>query len=285
MNIDWTEKVCYNFNIKLKKEGNIMISYIFGKAIDILKRKPFMLWGVSLLYMVVVYAVLITGSLVPILSIPIILTLSAGVSALYLDGYNGKEVNSKQLFRGFEKECIGRVPAGMLWYMLWGTIWAFVPVVGIIKSYSYAFTPYILLSRPEISVLDALKTSMEETSGYKARMFGADILMALILIGLYLVFALIMIIPVLGWIVGFIGMVATAILFPLFSGLVRAGFYEEAKTGRFKKPYYAYNQQVNATSQIENAANEEGIWFCTQCGVKNIAAANFCTQCGKPKNI
>lgn len=263
-----------------------MIGYIFGKAIDILKRKPFMLWGVSLLHVVVVAAVQITGSLLPILSIPIVLTLNAGMSALYLDGYNGKEVNSKQLFRGFTKECVSRVPAGMLWHKLWETIWNFVPIVGIIKSYSYAFTPYILLSRPEISVLDALKTSMKEADGYKARMFGADILMGLIVVGLYLVFALIMIIPVLGWIVGIVGMVATAILFPLFSGLVRAGFYEEAKSGKFKQPYYNYAQQQGTVPPADGAQPaDEGAWFCTQCGVKNGASSNFCTQCGKAKNI
>ena len=76
-----------------------MIGYIFKRAIDILKKKPFMLWGVSLLNSIIVLAVNITGSALPILTIPIVATLSAGMASLYLDGYNGKEVNSKQLFR------------------------------------------------------------------------------------------------------------------------------------------------------------------------------------------
>ena len=194
----------------------------------------------------------------------------------------GKNIKCK-MFRIFTKECIGRVPAGMLWHKLWETIWSFFPIVGIIKSYSYAFTPYILLSRPEISVLDALKTSMKEAEGYKARMFGADILMGLIVVGLYLVFALIMIIPVLGWIVGIVGMVATAILFPLFSGLVRAGFYEEAKSGKFKQPIYTYAQPQAPVGDAQST--DEGAWFCTQCGVKNGSSSNFCTQCGKPKSV
>lgn len=276
-----------------------MIGYIFGKVIDIVKKKPFMLWGVSLLHIVVVAAVNITGSMLPILSIPIVLTLNAGMASLYLDGYNGKEVSSKQLFRGFEKDCISRVPAGMLWHRLWGAIWALVPIAGIIKSYSYEFTPYILLTRPEISVLDALKESMKETQGYKGRMFGTDILMALMCIGLYLVFALMLFIPILGWIVGFVGMVATLVLFPLFSGLVRAGFYEEAKSGRFKK-YYDYNMQGNyqqtynqsqgfnqqdmPNTQSDDQANVD-VWYCTRCGLQNNADANFCTRCGNQKCI
>lgn len=262
-----------------------MITYIFGKAFNILKQKPLMLWGVSLLNGIIAIAVSIAGASLPIVTIPIVLTLDAGMAALYLDGYNYKEVNSKQLFRGFNKDCISRVPAGMLWHQLWSTIWAFVPVAGIVKLYSYAFTPYILLTRPDVSVLDALKMSMKETDGYKARMFGADLLMGLILVGLYLVFWLIMLIPVLGWIVGVVGIVATTILFPLFSGIVKAGFYEEARTGKFKQSYYDYNAQANTMNNDNTTQPGQGVWFCEQCGGKNVETSNFCTQCGKPKSV
>lgn len=278
-----------------------MIGYVFGKAVNILKRKPFMLWGVSLLASVITIAVKLTGWLVPIITIPITLTLTAGMSALYLDGYNGKEVNSKQLFRGFSKECISRVPAGMLWHKLWSTVWAFVPIAGIVKAYSYAFTPYILLTRPDVSVLDALKLSMQKTQGYRLRMFGADLLMLLIFIGLYLLFALVMIVPVLGWIVGFVGIVATVILFPLFTGLVKAGFYEEAQSGRFRQSYYyqaqtqnnapnaadntAFNADNSNPSNADFAQNVNNAWFCTQCGTANAVSSNFCTKCGNRHNV
>lgn len=261
-----------------------MISYVFKKAVNILGKKPFMLWGVSLLCAVITIAVKLTGWIVPIITIPIVLTLNAGMSALYLDGYNGKEVNSKQLFRGFSKDCISRVPAGMLWYQLWSTIWLFVPIAGIVKSYSYSFTPYILLTRPDVSVLDALKKSMSETQGYKLKIFCADLIMSLILVGLYLLFFLIMLSSILGWIVGFVGMVATVILFPLFAGLVRAGFYEEVQSGRFKQPCYnyGYNQHMNVPPS-NGPANGANVWFCTKCGAKNITDSNFCTQCGSQR--
>lgn len=265
-----------------------MIGYIFRRAIDILKRKPFMLWGVSLLCGVVTLCVKLGAGILPIISVPVVITLEAGMSALYLDGYNGKEVNSKQLFKGFAKECFPRVTAGMLWHYLWTVIWAFVPVVNIIKTYQYAFTPYILLTRPDVSPLDALKISMEETRGYKARMFGANILMALILCAAILVFGLIMIIPVIGWIVGFVGIVGSIVLFPLFSGLVMAGFYEEAKRGGFKQVYqpYAYSapgQNMEGQNVSQNQSPTVDGWFCTQCGAQNAPQAMFCTKCGKAK--
>ncbi len=253
-----------------------MISYIIKKAVTVLMKKPFMLWGVSLLSGIITGAVNGACWAVPFLAIPIVVTLNAGMSALYLDGYNGIEVNSKQLFRGFSKECISRVPGGMLWHKLWSSIWAFVPIVGTIKAYSYAFTPYILLTRPEISTLDALKVSMKETDGYKLKMFGADLLMGLILCGVILVFALIMIIPVIGTLVGFVGIIAAIVLYPLFTGLVRAGFYEEAKSGKFT---YLMDTSVTGAS-----VNDRTNWYCTQCGTQQNATNAFCTSCGAPKS-
>ena len=232
-----------------------MIRYIFKNAIGILMNKPMTLWGVSLLHFIIVLAVNLTGSMIPILTIPIVLTLDAGMLALYLDGYRGKEVNSKQLFRGFSKECISRVPAGMLWHMLWTTIWAFVPIYGIVKLYSYMFTPYILLANEDVSVLDALKLSMKQTYGYKGRMFGANILMLLALVGVILVFGLLMFIPVIGVIIGLIGIVASLVLFPLFRGLVMAGFYEEAISGKFEKPVYEYNAQPQQFNNTQSTAD------------------------------
>ena len=265
-----------------------MIGYIFRQSIEILKRKPFMLWGVSLLNSIIVSTVYAMGTFVPIITIPVVLTLNAGMAALYLDGYKGIEVSSKQLFKGFTKECCPRVTAGMLWQWLWATIWTPVPVVGIIKSYEYAFTPYILLTRDDVSALDALKMSMKETEGYKLKMFGADILMGLMFIGILLVFALISIIPVLGTLVGFVGIISTVILFPLFTGLVRAGFYEEAKSGKFRfvYPQYTYaNAPMQGAAPAQNtyAAQVSGSWFCTQCGAENAPTAGFCNKCGTPK--
>ena len=40
---------------------------------------------------------------------PVIAVLSAGMAAVYLDGFNGKEVYSDQLFKGFKD--FGELPA------------------------------------------------------------------------------------------------------------------------------------------------------------------------------
>jgi ribosomal protein S27AE len=98
--------------------------------------------------------------------------------------------------------------------------------------------------------------------------------MGLIAAGLILIFALFMIIPVIGWIIGILGIIAVIICYPLFSGLVRAGFYEEIKSGRFKRVYYNYNQ----TPPVRNT------WECPNCGSVNEETHNFCSRCGSPRN-
>ena len=52
--------------------------------------------------------VLVFGVL-PIVIVPVIAVLSAGMAAVYLDGFNGKEVYSDQLFKGFK--IFGELPA------------------------------------------------------------------------------------------------------------------------------------------------------------------------------
>ncbi len=281
-----------------------MIGYVLKKALGVLARKPIMLWGVSLLSAIVVMLVRSLGAAFPLLTIPLVITIQAGMSALYLDGYNGKEISAKQLFRGFTKECVGRVPAGMCWYQLWVYIWALVPIVNIVKGYSYSFTPYILLSRPDISPMDALKVSMRETYGYKTKLFLADLLIVAIVILAILVLAILAMIPILGVLLFIVGIVSIIIFLPLFVGIVRAGFYQEVQNGNFRQaPSYNYGayqgyqppqggyqappQQPGYQPQPQNPPQApqqpQSSWFCVKCGGENVPAAKFCRKCGQPK--
>ena len=235
-----------------------MVFDILKRSFSILMKKPFRLWGLSLLYVLMVYLVSIFGIL-PIITIPITLTLSVGMCAIYLDGIHGNEVSSKQLFAGFKD--FKRIAGGMAWMSLWILIWAMIPIVGIvfaiIKAYSYRFTPYILITNKEIGALDALKLSMEKTYGYKGKMFGADIFVSfIIVIGLGILFGL-GLIPYVGILFGIINIIVSIIVYallPLYMGLVSAHFFEE----------------------VGGAATMK----CPQCGAKYSKKDVFCTQCG-----
>ena len=66
----------------------------------------------------------------------------------------------------------GRKLGGYLWMQLFTFLWSLLLVVpGIIKSYSYAMTPYILSDCPNVRATDALKLSMRIMRGRKADLF------------------------------------------------------------------------------------------------------------------
>ena len=204
---------------------------LIQKALEVLKQKPMRLWGVSLLCSLLCALAALFGVL-PIISIPISLVLSAGMAMVYLTGYHGKEVNSDALFAGFHR--FFKVAGGMGWMALWILIWGLIPIVGpvfaVIKMYSYRFVPYIVIQDPNISATEALRLSMAKTEGFKGRMFLADFIVGLCCAGVVLVLGGLSMIPYVG--VVFQIIMALAIIFlslvvPLLSGLINAAGYEE----------------------------------------------------------
>ena len=202
----------------------------YRKAFAVLAAKPLKLWGLSLLYILIAAIISSLGSLVPIITIPIVLVLGLGFTGVLLKGYHGEDVNTRHLFQGFRKDEIIRNGAGMCWMELWTLIWGFVPVMNIIKAYSYSFTPYILVTDKNISATEALRKSMRMTDGYKGKMFGADVLLILAFIVAFIVLAMLAQISYIGWIFGivcFLLYVAFILFVPLLIGLIRTAFFEE----------------------------------------------------------
>ena len=214
-----------------------VVKNAYKTALAVLMRKPFVLWGLSLMSGLLTILVSLFCVAIPIVSIPVTLALSAGMALIYLDGLRGKTVNSDQLFAGFKK--FAHVAGGMAWMQLWIFIWSLIPFVGpiisIVKAYSYAFTPYILMTRPNVSATEALRISMHETYGKKGSMFLADLLFVVAVVVIFLVLVLIGIIPILGTMVLFLGLLILVAFSPLVKGLVSAYFYE---TRHAKPPVY-----------------------------------------------
>ena len=203
---------------------------IYGKAFGCLAKKPIRLWGLSLLYMVIVSMVSSLGAFVPIITLPITLILSLGFTGVLQDGYHGLDVRSEQLFQGFKKDEVVRNGAGMCWQSLWNMIWSLVPIMNIIKYYSYCFVPYILLTAKEITATEALRKSMRMTKGYKGTMFLADFLIIIGFFLVLLVLGLLTRIPYLGILFGIILVllyIAAILFLPVFCGLVRTAFFNE----------------------------------------------------------
>jgi uncharacterized membrane protein len=66
----------------------------------------------------------------------------------------------------------GKNFGGMLWLFLFSTLWSLLFIIpGIIKSYSYFLTPYILTIFGDVKAREALKISKTIMYGYKAKVF------------------------------------------------------------------------------------------------------------------
>ena len=221
-----------------------MVSSIYKKTFSVLMKRPFRLWGISLLaefLCLVAYAGFIG---VPAAAFCAALLLSASMSMIFLNSYRtGLEPKTAYLFASFKKDRILRVLSGMAWMQLWIFLWSLIPIVGIvfgiIRMYEYRFVPYILMTRDDVKPTDAIKISKQETMGYKGKMFGADILLGAVYLGAFLVFTLLGKIPYLGVLFRILWVliaIAYGLLAPLFSGIMQAAFYVEIQNRRAAGP-------------------------------------------------
>ena len=198
-----------------------MFVQAFKQAFGVLAKKPLRLWGLSMLFMLISGVASLVSVPVAVVGIAFGYVLTAGMSKVYLDGLEGKQVNSDQIFEGTKR--FFRVAGGMAWRDLWNIIWgvgtvvgsivviAIVslifggihPVVGVIfgillgvacgvfasvvvinRQYSYAFVPYILMTQPDVTATEALRLSVKLTKGKVLHMWLADLVCgALIVIG------------------------------------------------------------------------------------------------------
>ena len=212
-----------------------MFLQTYKRALDVILKKPVMLWGLSLLLTVVtVIGSLVTLS-VPFLSMAVSYLFACGACKLYMDGLKGKEVNSKQLFFAFNKNCV-KTAGAMAWRDLWTVIWAMVPIAGIVKTYAYKFVPYIITTHPEISAFDALKISMQMTKGKKGQMFLADLVFGAAPAIVSLILGLLSGIPFIGIVFRLVltlFCIAVALFGIIFCGLYQAAFFNEEEVAQY----------------------------------------------------
>jgi uncharacterized membrane protein len=204
-----------------------MFIQAYKRALEVILKKPVMLWALSLLLVIVSSVGGMVTATIPFLSVAVGYLFACGSAKLYLDGLAGKKVNSKQLFYAFNKNCV-KTAGAMAWKDLWTLIWAGVPIANIVKSYSYSFVPYIVVTNPEISAFDALKVSMKMTKGKKGQMFLADLVFGVAPVVVGFVLGMLSAIPVIGVLFSLAAalfVLAIALFGTIFAGLYKASFY------------------------------------------------------------
>lgn len=109
-------------------------------------------------------------AIISILLIP----LHYGYAILFLDLLRGTRLDFGRLFDGYRD--FGRVLGTGLIQSIYTLLWMLLFIIpGIIKSYSYAMTPFILKDYPELQYDSAINKSMEMMSGYKMKLFLLDL--------------------------------------------------------------------------------------------------------------
>ena len=121
----------------------------------------------------IVSVLLVVGSILVIWGIVTLVIGGAaklGYAIYNLNLVDGKEARFSDLFSQF-----GRIGSGFIMNLLMGVfifLWSLLFVIpGIIKSYSYAMTPFILAEHPEISENEAITRSRHLMDGNKLRLF------------------------------------------------------------------------------------------------------------------
>lgn len=109
-------------------------------------------------------------AIISILLIP----LHYGYAVLFLDLLRGAKLDFGRLFDGYRD--FGRILGTGLIQAIYTFLWTLLFIIpGIVKSYSYAMTPFILKDYSELQYDSAINKSMEMMSGYKMKLFLLDL--------------------------------------------------------------------------------------------------------------
>ena len=117
--------------------------------------------------------------LLPLASCAGILSLTAlilggvvelGYAKFLLKQHDKKELQFSDLFSQFDR--FGTGFAQQFLRILYTTLWTLLFIIpGIVKSLSYAMTPFILEDHPEMTASEAIKASMKLMDGHKMDLF------------------------------------------------------------------------------------------------------------------
>lgn len=111
--------------------------------------------------------------LLSIISLLVAFPLQYGCYVAYLNYFRDREAKDipfATLFEGFKDYT--RVLGTMMLMFVYVVLWSFLFLIpGIIKSYSYYLTPFILKDRPELSYNAAIEESMRLMDGHKMQLF------------------------------------------------------------------------------------------------------------------
>jgi len=97
-------------------------------------------------------------------------TINLGYTQYLLDQHDRRELDFHVLFSQFHRFGVGFLQFFLrnLYIALWSLLFV---IPGIVKTYSYAMTPYILADHPEMTANEAITASRQLMDGHKGELF------------------------------------------------------------------------------------------------------------------
>lgn len=215
--------------------------------------------GVALVFLVWAIVMLVIGG-----------ATTLGFAKYNLNLVDDKDPKLKDIFSQYDRLGTG---FGMQFFrMLFITLWSLLLVIpGIIATYSYSMTAYILCENPQMTAREAIKKSKELMKGNRWRLFcleisfiGWDLLAVLAIVLVTVMFMPTMFVMAAGsaaftvaivvWIIVIIAVsVVVGLLLSPYITVSTAVFYREITEGRYSNP------QVEGEAVVEDYRAEETI--------------------------
>ena len=217
------------------------------------------LLGVALVFLVWAIVMLVIGG-----------ATTLGFAKYNLNLVDDKDPKLKDIFSQYDRLGTG---FGMQFFrMLFITLWSLLLVIpGIIATYSYSMTAYILCENPQMTAREAIKKSKELMKGNRWRLFcleisfiGWELLAVLAIVLVTVMFMPTMFVMAAGsaaftvaivvWIIVIIAVsVVVGLLLSPYITVSTAVFYREITEGRYSNP------QVEGEAVVEDYRAEETI--------------------------
>ena len=101
--------------------------------------------------------------------------LQYGVSYAFLKINRGGKSDVGDMFAGFDKSIGNNISAGLSIY-IYTFLWSLLLIIpGIVASYSYSMTYFIMIDNPGLSSSEAIKKSKQLMKGHKLELFCLDL--------------------------------------------------------------------------------------------------------------
>ncbi len=139
-------------------------------------------WGVMIVATVIYAAIAIAVCMIfqkyyficACASVLLFSPLLYGINLLSLKIYRRNATGVETMFEGFSTYT--RVVLTMLLRGIYTSLWGLLLIIpGIVKGYSYALTPYVMIDKPELGYNECIEESMRLMDGYKMKLFLLDL--------------------------------------------------------------------------------------------------------------